>query len=183
MANRDRVITPEGRMMFPNLFEPSGFEGSEKQTYSCLLVFPNGTDLTPLNDAIKAAFVAKFPKGAAGAWNPVRDGNEKVDDWGEVFKDAKYIRVSSVFQPTVVNRKKQEILEKDQVYSGCYARAVVAPYAFDTRGNKGVAIGLDAVQILRDGEPLGGGSSSVKLFGDLDDLEDAGDNTSADPFN
>lgn len=174
---REVLLTPEATLMFPSLFEPSRFDESKKETYSCVLVFKKGTDLTPLTDAVRRAFVAEFPKGASGAWNPVRDGNEKADEWGEVFKDAKYIRVSSRFQPGVIDRRKQEILDRDKVYSGCIARATVSPYAFDTMGNKGVAIGLNVVQILRDGERLSGSSRSLALFDDLGDDVDgiAGD--------
>lgn len=174
---RESVVTPEGRLVFPNLFTPTAFEEGKKETYNCLLVFPKGTDLSALNAAVKRALLEKFPKGAPGARNPVRDGNEKADDWGDLFRDALYIRASSLYQPRVVDRAKQEIIDEKAVYGGCYARLVVSPYGYDTMGNKGVSIGLDAVQILRDGEPLGGGSAAVKLFDDLDgaaggDLDD-----------
>ena len=50
-----------------------------------------------------------------------------------------------------------------EVYSGCYARVSLNFYAFNTNtnGNRGIACGLGNVQKLRDGEPLGGGSTSA----------------------
>lgn len=169
-TKREAMVTPEGMLLFPALFEPRAFEGSDKETYSCVLVFSKDTDLTALNAAVRAAFQAKFPKGASGARNPLRDGDEKVEDWGEFMAGTKYIRCSSQFQPKVVDRRKQEILDESKVWSGCYARAVVAPYGYDKMGNKGVAFGLDAVQILREGEQVAGsGMAALKLFDEVAD--------------
>jgi hypothetical protein len=71
---------------------------------------------------------------------------------------------------TPVDRRKQEILDESKVWSGCYARAVVAPYGYDKMGNKGVAFGLDAVQILREGEQVAGtGMAAVRLFDEVAD--------------
>ena len=66
----------------------------------------------------------------------------------------------------------QEILDQSEVYSGCYARANISFYAYNTNGNKGIACGLNAIQKIRDGEPLGGTRVSVEdAFGD-DFVED-----------
>lgn len=154
--------------MFPHLFEPSGYEGAEKKTYNCMLVFGKDVDLTPLAQAVRACGQSKWPNGAAGVRNPLRDGNEKADQWGEVFKDAHFIRIATEFKPTVLDRKKQVIADPEKVYSGCYARAVVSPFAYDTKGNKGVTLGMDGVvQITRDGEKL---TSAAAAVGKLDDL-------------
>lgn len=173
-SNYKSIPTPEFRLCFPNFFEPSSYEGSSKETYNCVMVFPKGTDLSALKALAEEAFNAKFPKGAKGARNPFRDGNEKVDDWGEVFRDATYIRASTTRRPVVANRRKAIITDPEEVYSGCYARAVVNCFAYDTAGNKGVSFGLTAVQIVRDGDPLGGGGLAA-----LNLLEDLGDDDTA----
>ena len=165
--NEPKIVTPEARLLFPNLFEPTSFEGQGKETYNAILVFPNGTDISALVEAVRHAGTAAGLK--AGARNPIRDGNEKAEEWGDIFKDAKYIRVSSIFEPVVVDRRKNPILDKSSVYSGNYARAVVRPFAYDTKGNKGVSFGFDAIQITREGEHLGGGAASAALFDDLPD--------------
>lgn len=177
------VQTPEFRLCFPNLFKPTSFEGSTRETYNCVMVFPKDADLSKLKELAKAAFQKAFPNGAKGARSPFRDGNEKVDEWGEVFGDATFIRVSSNLKPPVADRKKHLIVDEEQVYSGCYARAVVHAFAYDVKGNKGISFGLDAVQILRDGERLGGGGlAAVNMFDDLDD-DDRGDDTPATTSN
>lgn len=54
-------------------------------------------------------------------------------------------------------------------YSGIYGRASINFYAFNTNGNKGIACGLNNLQKLRDGEPLGGKSRAEDDFADDDD--------------
>ena len=56
------------------------------------------------------------------------------------------------------------ILDRNEVYSGCYGRVSLNFYAFNSNGNKGVACGLGNIQKLRDGEPLGGRSSAKDDF-------------------
>lgn len=176
---RKSIVTPEFRACFPALFEPKKFEGSEKETYSVMMVFPKSADLSELKAAIKQAAVDKWGAGKIpqGLRNPIRDGAEKVEEWGEAFRDCYFIRASSQYQPTVIDRRKKEILDPNAVYGGCYGRAVIAPYAYDQMGNKGVAVGLDVFQFLRHGEKLGGNAAAVGM---LDDLPDTGDTPSSD---
>jgi hypothetical protein len=47
-----------------------------------------------------------------------------------------------------------------------YGRASINFYAFNTNGNKGIACGLNNIQKLRDGEPLGGKSRAEDDFND-----------------
>lgn len=183
------IVTPEAILCFPNLFEPTSFEGSERKTYNCVLVFPKGTDLTALKALAKEAFAEKFPSGAKGSTrNPFRDGNENADEWGEHFRDATFIRVSSNNKPGVADRARQIITDPETVYAGQIVRAAIHAYGYDTKGNKGVSFGLDAIQIVRDGDPLGGsGRSAINLFEALDDdpfaeKTETATNQADDPF-
>ena len=56
--------------------------------------------------------------------------------------------------------------------SGIIGRASITLYCFNTNGNKGVAAGLNNLQKLADGTPLGGHSRAEDDFADLDDDED-----------
>lgn len=165
MANEYHdVVTPEGRLVFPKLFNAeAAFEGGEPK-FSCILVFPKGTDLSGLQGIVKEAFTNKFPKGASNAKNPIQDGNEKVDTWGKAFEDSVFIRLNTRNKPAVVDTDRKYLTE-DEVYSGMYARAVVSAYAYDHAGNKGVSLSFSAVQITREGEKLGyDPSMSVNKF-------------------
>ena len=50
-----------------------------------------------------------------------------------------------------------------------YGRASINLYAFNTNGNKGIACGLNNLQKIRDGEPLGGKSRAEDDFNTEDD--------------
>ena len=63
------------------------------------------------------------------------------------------------------------ILERSEVYSGVYGRASINLYAFNSNGNKGIACGLNNLQKIRDGEPLGGKSRAEDDFA-TDDEDD-----------
>jgi len=60
----------------------------------------------------------------------------------------------------------QPIMERSEVYSGVYGRASINFYAFNSNGNKGIACGLNNLQKIRDGEPLGGKSHPEDDFSD-----------------
>lgn len=62
----------------------------------------------------------------------------------------------------MVDASAAPILDRAEVYSGCYGRASITFYAFNTNGNKGVAVGLGNIQKLCGGEPLGGGNVSAE---------------------
>jgi len=94
----------------------------------------------------------------------LRDGDDKDD---EVYEGHMYVNAKSVTKPSVVDADCQAILDKEEFYSGCYGRASITFYAYNTSGNKGVACGLNHVQKLEEGERLGGvGSSAEEDFGD-----------------
>ena len=68
-----------------------------------------------------------------------------------------------------VYRTVQPILDRAEVYSGCYARVSINFYAFNTNGNRGIACGLGNIQKVRDGEPLGGRTNASAEFETLAD--------------
>ena len=53
--------------------------------------------------------------------------------------------------------------------AGVYGRASINFYAFNSNGNKGIACGLNNLQKVRDGEPLGGKSRPEDDFADEDE--------------
>lgn len=64
---------------------------------------------------------------------------------------------------------RQPILDRSEVYSGCYGRVSITFYAFNSNGNKGIACGLNNLQKIRDGEPLDGHTRAEDDFADDDD--------------
>jgi hypothetical protein len=94
---------------------------------------------------------------------PLRDGDtERPDD--PAYANAYFINANSATAPGIVDANLQPILERSEVYSGVYGRASINFYAFNSNGNKGIACGLNNLQKIRDGEPLGGKSRAEDDF-------------------
>jgi len=68
-----------------------------------------------------------------------------------------------------VDKDVKPIFDQGEVYSGCYGRASIVFYAFNQNGNKGIACGLQNIQKLADGEPLGGKARPEDDFNTYDD--------------
>lgn len=179
MAKQDyKVVTPVATLMYPHLFEPTAFEEGKTPTYNCVLLFDKGADLTALVDMVRTCAKDNL-RSVEGARNPIREGSEKVAEWGEHFNGCKFIRISSKFAPKCIGRDRADLFVSDEWYSGCKVRAVINAFAYDTKGNKGVSFGFSAIQKVADGTNLGGGGADIALFGDLP--ADTNE-TLADPF-
>ena len=76
---------------------------------------------------------------------------------------------SSKQAPQVVDAGVNPILDQTEVYSGMYARVSVNFFAYNSNGRKGIGCGLNNVQKLADGEPLGGRSTAAEDFGPVQD--------------
>lgn len=164
-----KVITPVFRVSFPNIFEPKGFEGQEPK-YSIAMLFDESTDLSALkkaaNEAAKKKWGDKIPKNMR---SPFGDGNEKEF---EGYQDHIVVNARTKNQPQVIDKNKQEILDPREFYAGCYARASIVAFAYDTAGNKGVAFALNNLQKMGEGEPLGNMARAVDEFDDESGSDD-----------
>lgn len=172
MANQKsntKVVTGVVRLSYANVWEPvSTNDGTPK--YSVSLIIPKSDQKTidAINAAVDAAikdgaakFSGKIPNKAALKL-PLRDGDAERDD--EAYKGAYFVNANSTTAPQIVDRSVQPILDRAEVYSGCYARVSVNFYAFNTNGNRGIACGLGNIQKVRDGEPLGSRTSAADDF-------------------
>lgn len=169
-----KVITGKVRMSYANVWEPQSVNGSEPK-YSVSLIIPKG-DKKTLEKVKKAIEVAKKEgvsklggKIPANLKTPLRDGDvDRPDD--EAYANSYFINANSKIKPGIVDRNVEPILDQSEFYSGCYGRASIVFYAYNANGNKGIACGLQNLQKLEDGEPLGGRSSAEDDF--LDEDED-----------
>ena len=162
-----KVVTGIVRLSYANVWEPASINGGTPK-YSVSLIIPKSDAKTIA--AIKEGatkFGGKIPNKAALKL-PLRDGDVERED--EAYQGAYFVNANSTTAPQIVDRSVQPILDRNEVYSGCYARVSINFYAFNSNGNRGVACGLGNIQKVRDGEPLGGKSSAADDFTtDLDD--------------
>lgn len=179
IVNPMKVITGrDTRWSYANVWEPKAIAGGTPK-YSVSLIIPKSDTATV--EKIKAAIQAAYKEGEAklkgngrtvpplsSLKTPLRDGDaERPDD--PTYANAYFVNANSSTAPGVVDADRQEILNRSEVYSGVYGRASINFYAFNTNGNKGIACGLNNLQKIADGEPLGGKSRAEDDFSDDED--------------
>lgn len=178
-----KVITgPRTRWSYVNVWEPKSINGSAPK-YSVSLLIPKNDVKTirKIRDAITQAYEegkSELQNPKTGKMppldqlkSPLRDGDEERSD-DPVYEGCYFINANSSQQPGIVDSTKQEILDRSEVYSGCYGRASVNFYAYNTNGNKGIACGLNNLMKVKDGEYLGGRVRAEDDFNDLDDEDE-----------
>lgn len=181
IINPTKVITgPNTRWSYANVWQPKSINGGAPK-YSVSLIIPKSDTVTV--EKVKAAIQAAYEEGESKLKGngksvpalsvlktPLRDGDtERPDD--PAYANAYFINANSATAPGIVDADRQPIIDTSEVYSGVYGRASINFYAFNSNGNKGIACGLNNLQKIRDGEPLGGKSRAEDDF-DTDDDED-----------
>ena len=181
-TNPLKVITgKDTRWSYCNVWEAKAINGGTPK-FSVSLLIPK-TDTVTVKK-IKAAIQAAYREGEAklkgngktvppltAIKTPLRDGDaERPDD--PAYAGHYFLNANSATAPGIVDADCQPILTRSEVYSGVYGRASISFFAFNSSGNRGVACGLNNLQKIRDGEPLGGRASAESDFSDFDDEDD-----------
>lgn len=172
-----KVVTGLVRFSYLHVWEPVAIEEGQDKKYSASLIIPKSDKETlakikaaiaAATEAGKAKFGGKIP---ANLKTPLRDGDvERPDD--EAYANAFFINANAKTKPGVVDKDVKPVMDQDEVYSGCYGRASITFYAFNTSGNKGIACGLNHIMKLKDGESLGGRSTAENDFAEVASMED-----------
>lgn len=177
--NRTRLITPVFRISFPNLFEPSQMDEKSKPKYGCTAIWDLdkftardkkrwSTLLKALDEESQRFFKKPYAKLPGNYKKGIREGAEK-EQYEGYAGNTKFASLTSTYRPGVVDPERNPIGpdegNADEIYSGCYCRATVVPYAYDNVG-KGLALGLQNIQKVKDGDRLDG---RVKAENDFDE--------------
>ena len=166
------------RWSYANVWEPKAMEGG-KPKFSVSLIIPKSDTVTV--GKIKAAIEEAYREGQSklkgngksvpalsSLRTPLRDGDiDRPDD--AAYANSYFVNANSATAPGIVDAAKNQIIDKSEVYSGCYGRASISFYAYNANGNKGIACGLNNLQKIKDGEPLGGKASAESDFATEDD--------------
>lgn len=168
-----KLITPIGTLSYPWLEKPqapqAGAQANAQPKYSATLIFPAGTDLTPLKNAITAAVESKWPgkskdaKFMAGLHKPLRNDPDDITAKGYP-EGSTFINVRTTQQPGLVyshaaaGTTTPEIVPQDKIrdvfYPGAKVRASVTAYCFDVNGKKGPTFALNNMQKVAEGDRL-----------------------------
>ena len=179
IKNPTKVITGVNtRWSYANVWEAKSINGGAPK-FSVSLIIPKFDTVTvnKLKAAIQAAYEegesklkgnSKFVPALDTIKTPLRDGDKERP--GDVaYANSYFINANSATAPGIVDADRQPILERSEVYSGVYGRASINLYAYNSSGNRGIACGLNNLQKIRDGEPLGGKSRAEDDFATADD--------------
>lgn len=168
MAKSVKVVTGKVRFSYAHVFTPQVAEEGKQPKYSVSLIIPKSDKETieKINKAVEQAkqdgasvWGGTIPKGLKGG---LRDGDEEKDD--PAYANSYFINANTAQKPGVVDADMNPIIDPTEFYSGCYGRASISFFAYNSNGSKGVGCGLNNLQKLEDGERLGGGSSAADDF-------------------
>lgn len=177
--NPTKVITgSETRWSYANVWDAKSINGGAPN-FSVSLIIPKSDTKTV--EKIKAAIQAAYEEGQSKLKGngksvpalsviktPLRDGDtERPDD--PAYAGCYFINANSSVATGIVDADRQPILDRSEVYSGVYGRASISLYAFNSNGNRGIACGLNDLQKIKDGEPLGDKSRAEDDFATEED--------------
>lgn len=162
--NPYKVTTDVARLSYTKTL----FEADEKGAYSICVLIPKTDKETVARIKAVVEKIKTDPKSLA-KWEgkflanmkqPLRDGDTERDtEKSPEYKGHYFINCNTYTKPGVVDAQLNPILDKSEVYSGCYGRVSMSAAPFNQDGNKGIKFYLNNVQKLKDGEPLGGAAS------------------------
>lgn len=174
------LTTPKGVASYPALYAPrlpNKPKPGDVGKYQLNILFDEAATATPEFKALqKAALETAFEKW--GDNDKTRDAikrkaiklpfitDERVP---EGFKAM--LRLNGKDAPGVVDcikdpktGKARVITDPKEVYPGCFVRATVGAFAYETDGNRGVSFGLRNVQKMGDGPRLDNRSNATDDF-------------------
>ncbi len=169
-----KVITGKVRFSYVNIFRSRSFREGQDAKYSICLLIPkeDKAGLAKLTAAMDEA----VQEGVRSKWGgkmpknlhlPIRDGDVERADEAPEYEGMMFLNATSQTKPGIVDKDLNEILDPDEVYSGCWGRASINFFPYDSNGNRGVGVGLNNVQKLKDGDRLGAARASAEDdFGD-----------------
>lgn len=178
--------TPLGVLSFPTFFQARAAAQGQEPKFSGVLIFDKAAQATPEYKALRAAVLEAIKEkwGDAKAADqrfvkslrlPFRDCADKAGTAGYDVEGGIFISATSKQQPGVVDASLQEMTQGD-VWPGQIARFSVRAFAYEVSGNKGVAFGLNNVQVVKKDMPPIAGKRRAE-----DDFDAVGAPAGSDP--
>ena len=169
----DRILTPPFTLAFPNLDRPRAFENADGSLaapkYSAMaLWYPAQFDEAGkaawkevgriLNEAAQETFGKQYAKLPGAVRKPLRDGSERdIEEYPE-FDGAIFATLSAGadYPPACVQANGAQSTDplwiRQHLRRGAICRAFVNAYTYDMRVNKGISLGLEGIQLMRESE-------------------------------
>ena len=148
--NKTKVVTGLVRFSYVNIFRSRAFTDGQDAKYSICILIPKKDKKTL--DKIQNAIDAAIEQGVSAKWGgktpkglhlPLRDGDEERADEAPEYEGMMFLNANSQSKPGIVDADRNEILDADEVYSGCWGRVSINFFPYDAKGNK-VEVNLGA---------------------------------------
>lgn len=174
--SKTKVSTPElCRFSYVNLETAKCAPGSTEAKFGMSVIIPksNKKTLKLIEAAIEAAIEVgkeKHGKSFKAKKLPLRDGDVERED--EAYANSFFLNANSKNRPGMVDKKVQPILDLKEIKSGDWGNVSLNFYPFNVNGNSGIAVGLNHVQKVKDGEPLGSQTNAADEFDEIEFEDD-----------
>ena len=165
------------RFSYVNVFRSRAFREGQDAKYSICLLIPKKNKAMVAK--IRAAINEAVEEGISSKWGgkkpknlrlPLRDGDEERADEAPEYAGMYFMNANSATKPGIIDSDHNEILDPDELYSGCWGWASVNFFPYDSNGNRGIGCGLNNLMKTKDGERLGAARASAD-----DDFKNCGD--------
>lgn len=166
--SKEKIVTPkfQANYAFVN-------RTNDSDKYSIDMVFDSEADLSKLKTMVEETAKEAFGT-LKGIQMPFKDGNDKVakdPERNAHLADMTIVTAQTQFKPGIVDADREPIIDEDDFYSGCYARASISAYSWTYLKKKGVSFNLNNLQKLADGEKLGGSRDAADDFESYEEEE------------
>lgn len=180
--NPYRVVLKEHRLSYVHLKTPVAFEDGATPKYGVTVLIPKDHPdvekieglLQQLYDENKSVHFKAIAMTHKNFWYPMRDGDEYADQQeaqgknADAYRGCMYIKATSQNQPNVFDPMGEDVIDLDEVYSGCYGRISITLWPYSKKG-QGITVFLNSVKKTEDGEPLGSAGGTADEFEDDDE--------------
>lgn len=181
-----KMMVKGARLSYANIWEAKGITDKKTGTtsepkFSCALLISKTTkegkamiaQINGILEALKAQGIEKWGKWPKNAKWPLHDGDTDLDKEDVNYAGQMFMNANNKNRPQIVDANVTAILDKTQVYSGCYANVMVNFFLFENV-SKGIGCSLGNIQKVKDGEPFGSATRAEDDFeavegGDEDD--------------
>lgn len=169
------VISPLARFAFCNLESPEqrkdNTTGQTFDEYNVTLLIPKADpDINRLVGAFNEVMTKKY--GADNTkWPTFRNPTFRDGDTDPTYRDhGKYpgfegmwvVKATSNQQPGMLDERKQPVITKGVIYSGCWGYVQVVASDYDQNGNQGIKFYVSNVMKFKDDARMGGNGQTAE---------------------
>jgi hypothetical protein len=172
MANSEKMIIKNGVASYMTVFEGREDDNGVMKFSTSILLDKEDSQVEKINEICDKLLAAKFGNKAKFGkvyHHPLRDGDEERPD-DAAYAGKMFFNASAKRQPGVVDQNLRPVIDDEVAYSGCTFNFSVNFYSFEAKDkhgkvlNKGVAAGLNNMQLVKQGDRLDGRAKPEEEF-------------------